>query len=34
VAALLGWRPAIARVNSSSAASLHTAETIERGRVL
>jgi nicotinate dehydrogenase subunit B len=34
VAALLGWRPAIAPVNASSTASLYTAETIERGRVL
>jgi nicotinate dehydrogenase subunit B len=34
VAALLGWRPAIAPVNASSTASLYTPETIERGRVL
>jgi nicotinate dehydrogenase subunit B len=33
VAALLGWRPAIAPVNATSAA-LYTPETIERGRVL
>jgi nicotinate dehydrogenase subunit B len=32
-AALLGWRPAIAPVNATSAA-LYTPETIERGRVL
>jgi nicotinate dehydrogenase subunit B len=34
VAALLGWRPAIAPVHASSTASLYSAETIERGRVL
>jgi nicotinate dehydrogenase subunit B len=34
IAALLGWRPAIAPVNATSTASLYTPETIERGRVL
>ena len=34
VAALLGWRPAIAPVHATSTASLYSPETIERGRVL